>query len=68
MIRIRGDEQSGYLAMVDCDECAACIVFRPRDHGLWVGSARQVRVYLTDHVGWVFDDRSGGFFCPAHFA
>jgi hypothetical protein len=43
-------------------------VFRPRDHGLWVGSARQVRVYLTDHVGWVFDDRSGGFFCPAHFA
>lgn len=67
MIRIRGDEQVGYSATVICDECHGCMVFRPEDHGLWVGSQRQVRVYMTDHQGWVFDAPSGSVFCPQHF-
>ncbi|MBE1609373.1 hypothetical protein [Actinopolymorpha pittospori] len=67
MIRIRGDEEVGYLAMVTCDECQACMVFQPHDHGLWVGSPRQVRMYLTDHEGWVWDPGSGSFYCPQHF-
>ncbi|GAA5032728.1 hypothetical protein GCM10023317_84200 [Actinopolymorpha pittospori] len=53
--------------MVTCDECQACMVFQPHDHGLWVGSPRQVRMYLTDHEGWVWDPGSGSFYCPQHF-
>jgi DNA-directed RNA polymerase subunit RPC12/RpoP len=67
VIRIQGDEESGYLTTVACDECDTRVVFRPRDHGLWIGSARQVRIYLTDHAGWVWDENSGAFYCPEHF-
>lgn len=67
MIRIQGDEESGYVTTVACDECETRVVFRPRDHGLWIGSARQVRIYLTDHAGWVWDHSSGAFYCPEHF-
>jgi hypothetical protein len=67
MIRIRGDEQAGYHTMVTCDECQTSMVFRPDDHGLWVGSPRQVRMYLTDHKGWVWDHDSDSFYCPQHF-
>lgn len=67
MIRIQGDEESGYLTTVACDECDTRVVFRPRDHGLWIGSARQVPIYLTDHAGWVWDENSGAFYCPEHF-
>jgi hypothetical protein len=67
VIRIQGDEESGYLTTVACDECDTRVVFRPRDHGLWIGSARQVRIYLTDHAGWVWDQNSGAFYCPEHF-
>ncbi|HZC26229.1 MAG TPA: hypothetical protein VE287_04350 [Actinopolymorphaceae bacterium] len=67
MIRIRGDEENGYLAMVNCDECDTCVVFQHADHGLWVGSPRQVRIYLTDHAGWVWDNTSDAVYCPDHF-
>lgn len=67
MIRIRGDEVIGYFTMVTCDECHGTMVFQPAKHGLWVGSARQVRVFLTDHKGWVWDQQTGAFYCPEHF-
>jgi hypothetical protein len=67
MIQIRGDEETGYHATVNCAECESRLVLQDADHGLWVGSARQVRVYLTDHAGWVWDHNSDVFYCPAHF-
>lgn len=67
MIRIRGDEETGYHTLVSCDECRDSLVFQPGDHGLWVGSARQVRIYLTEHKGWVADSSSGAVYCPMHF-
>jgi hypothetical protein len=67
MIRIRGDEESGYLATVSCAECDASVQLQHTDHGLWVGSTRQVRIYLTDHAGWVWDSTSDTFYCPKHF-
>ncbi|HEY6739991.1 MAG TPA: hypothetical protein VI076_14190 [Actinopolymorphaceae bacterium] len=67
MIRIRGDEESGYVTLVTCDECYDAMVFQPGYHGLWVGSARQVRMYLTEHKGWVWDEPSSSFYCPEHF-
>lgn len=67
MIRIRGDEEVGYSATVVCADCDGCMVFRPSDHGLWVGSPRQVRIYMTDHAGWVWDGYTDTFHCPVHF-
>jgi hypothetical protein len=67
MIRIKGDEEAGYLTMVTCDECHGSMIFKPQEHGLWVGSARQVRVYMVEHKGWVWDPSTGAFYCPEHF-
>lgn len=67
MIRIKGDEEAGYITMVTCDDCHSSLVFQPQEHGLWVGSARQVRVYMVEHKGWVWDPQTGAFYCPDHF-